>query len=126
MQTCAFRSSRQAKHSAFSSYTIRLQLRRVKRPIPMADIKTKLATAGGRADRLSKADKPDAEKISELYLAAFSREPRPDELQIALDYLAEERTDAAGKPVDKAKAARENFEDLVWALTNTKEFLFNH
>ena len=91
-----------------------------------ADIKAKLATSNGRADRLSKEDKPAAEKISELYLAAFAREPRSDELQIAVDYLAEDRTDAAGKPIDKTKAARENFQDVVWALINTKEFLFNH
>lgn len=91
-----------------------------------ADIKAKLATSGGRADRLAKEDKPAAEKVSELYMAAFSREPHADELQTAVDYLAEERTDAAGNPVDKAKATSENFQDLVWALTNTKEFLFNH
>ncbi len=94
--------------------------------INAADIKTKLATSNGRADRLSKADTSPAEKIVELYMVAFSREPRPDELKTALDYLAEERTDAAGKPVNKAKAARDNVEDLLWALTNTKEFLFNH
>jgi len=91
-----------------------------------ADIKAKLATSGGRAERLSKEDKPAAEKVSELYMAGFSREPRADELQTALDYLAEERTDADGKPIDKSKATSENFQDLVWALTNTKEFLFNH
>ena len=33
---------------------------------------------------------------------------------------------ADGKPGDPAKAARENFQDLIWALINTKEFLFNH
>jgi len=91
-----------------------------------ADIKAKLATSNGRADRLSKEERPAEAKISELYLAAFAREPRSDELQTALAYLAEERTDAAGNPIDKATAARENFQDLVWALANTKEFLFNH
>ncbi len=90
------------------------------------DIRAKLASSNGRADRLSKAEKSDAEKVAELYMAAFSREPRPRELEIALGYLAEERTDAAGKPTDKTKAARENFQDLIWALINTKEFLFNH
>jgi hypothetical protein len=91
-----------------------------------ADIKAKLATSNGRADRLSKEERLAEEKISELYMAAFAREPRSDELQTALDYMAEERTDAAGNPIDKAKAARESFQDLVWALANTKEFLFNH
>jgi hypothetical protein len=94
--------------------------------INAADIKAKLAAGNGRADRLSKEERPAAEKVSELYMAAFSREPCEDELQTALEYLAEERTDADGKPIDKTKAASENFQDLVWALTNTKEFLFNH
>ncbi|MCA9143449.1 MAG: DUF1549 domain-containing protein [Planctomycetaceae bacterium] len=91
-----------------------------------ADVKAKLATSGGRADRLAREEKPDAEKISELYMAAFAREPRADELQTAIEYLAEERIDAEGNPIDKARAASENFQDLVWALTSTKEFLFNH
>ena len=94
--------------------------------INASDIKGKLATNNGRADRLSKDKRTDEEKISELYIAAFSREPRSEELQTALAYLAEERTDAMGKPIDKAVAARNNFQDLVWALINTKEFLFNH
>jgi hypothetical protein len=61
-----------------------------------------------------------------LYLAAFAREPRPGELKVALDYLAEPRVSAAGLEVDARQAARENFQDLLWALMTTKEFLFNH
>jgi hypothetical protein len=57
---------------------------------------------------------------------AFAREPRPDELQTAVAYLAEPRTTAAGKPVDPQTAARENLQDLLWALLTSKEFLFNH
>jgi hypothetical protein len=34
--------------------------------------------------------------------------------------------DAQGNPVDAQKVLRENFQDLVWALINSKEFLFNH
>ncbi len=90
------------------------------------DIKGKLAIGNGRADRLAKSDKPPEEKIRELYMAAFSREPRADELKVATDYLAEPRTDAAGNPVDPQKASIDNFQDLIWALINTKEFLFNH
>jgi Protein of unknown function (DUF1549)/Protein of unknown function (DUF1553)/Bacterial Ig-like domain (group 2) len=89
-------------------------------------IKQKVGTANGRAARLAKEDRPAAEKVAELYMAAFSRKPRPGELKTATDYLQEERTDAAGKPIAAAKAATENYQDLVWALMNTKEFLFNH
>jgi hypothetical protein len=75
---------------------------------------------------LSKEERPAEAKVRELYLAAFAREPRPEELQIAGDYLTEQRLDAAGKPLDAAKAQRENWQDLIWALINAKEFLFNH
>lgn len=79
------------------------------------DIKAKLANPNGRAERLAKDTRPPEERIKELYLATFAREPRPDELKTALNYLAEPGT-----------AANANFQDLIWALINTKEFLFNH
>jgi len=91
-----------------------------------ADVKAKLATNDGRADRLAKAPTPAPEKLRELYLAAFSREPRADEEQIANEYLTRSRFDAEGKPLDSQKATRQAYEDLLWALINTKEFLYNH
>ena len=57
---------------------------------------------------------------------AFARDPRPDELRAALGYLAEPRATAAGRPVDPQHAAREGYQDLIWALMTSKEFLFNH
>lgn len=80
-----------------------------------AELKAKLASPTGRAERLAKEDKPAEAKVRELYLAAFSREPRPQELKTAIDYLNEPGT-----------AANANYQDLIWALINTKEFLFNH
>ncbi len=94
--------------------------------INASDVKSKLATPGGRADRLAKAEKEAGEKIRELYLTAFSRQPNPDELKTAIAYLTESRYNAEGKPIDPKTAARDNFQDLIWALLNTKEFLFNH
>lgn len=94
--------------------------------INAGDIKAKLGHAAGRAERLAKEDRPAEAKIRELYLVAFSREPRADELKTALNYLTEQRLDLEGKPVDTQKANRENFQDLIWALINAKEFLFNH
>ncbi len=90
------------------------------------DIKSKLTKTSGRADRLAKEEKPSDEKIRELYAVAFSREPRADELAVAIAYVEEPRADAAGMPIDPQKAKQSNFQDLVWALMNTKEFLFNH
>jgi hypothetical protein len=94
--------------------------------INAADIKSKLATPNGRAERLIKEDKPAEAKVRELYLAAFAREPRPGELKTALEYLAEPQLNAEGKPIDAQTSSRENLQDLIWALINTKEFLFNH
>jgi Protein of unknown function (DUF1549)/Protein of unknown function (DUF1553) len=94
--------------------------------INAADIKSKLARAGGRADRLAKDIRGNEDKIRELYLAAFARDVRPDELQLALDFLSEPRLNKDGQPIDINTANQNNFQDLIWALINTKEFLFNH
>lgn len=91
-----------------------------------ADVKAKLTTNGGRAELLSKAEMPEPKRIRDLYLAAFSREPTADEVRISETYVARPRTDAAGKPLDSQRAKRNGYEDLLWALLNTKEFLYNH
>jgi hypothetical protein len=57
---------------------------------------------------------------------AFAREPRSEERLAAIAYLRESRTGADGKPLAPSQTERENLQDLVWALINTKEFLFNH
>lgn len=96
--------------------------------INASDIKGKLRVANGRASELAKTVEgvDDEEKIRRLYLAAFSRLPSDDEMRVAIDYLNEPLTDKNGKAISKAAAAKENFEDLLWALINSKEFLFNH
>jgi hypothetical protein len=91
-----------------------------------AEVKGKLAFAGGRADRLSKSEAPVAETIREIYLAAFNREPSGEELSISEDHIVKERLDAAGKPIAPAVAKKLAYEDLLWAILSTKEFLYNH
>lgn len=91
-----------------------------------ADVKGKLTTSNGRAEQLSKAEMPEPKRIRELYLAAFSREPTAEEIRIAETHLLKPRTDAQGKPLDSQRAKRNGYEDLLWALMNTKEFLYNH
>ncbi len=91
-----------------------------------SDIKAKLKTTKGRADNLSRDKRPNSEKVKEIYLAAFSREPRANELKIAVDFLEEPLSDANGNLLKGVTAERQKFEDLLWALMNTKEFLFNH
>lgn len=80
-----------------------------------SEIQGKLTTGSGRAAILANDKNRDtAAKIRELYLLTFSRLPTADEIAIATAHV-EKNTDA--------KLA---FEDIVWALINTKEFLFNH
>jgi hypothetical protein len=94
--------------------------------INSAQIKAKLTASNGRAAQLAADERSPQEKIDELYLIAFSRKPRPDEMKKVVEYLNEPIVDSAGKAIDKKKAAQQNYQDLIWALMNTKEFLFNH
>ncbi len=92
-------------------------------------IQTKLNANSGLAAELSKAgERPDADRLTELYLRAVSREPDAEELAMAQSHLAKKRQLAAeseGKLTPEA-AERQAFEDLLWVLINTKEFMFNH
>jgi hypothetical protein len=79
------------------------------------EIQKKLADEKGRAAQLA-ADtaRSDEEKLKDLYLRVFSRLPSDAELLAAVSYL-------------KAKPnPREAYEDIIWSLVNSKEFLFNH
>jgi hypothetical protein len=89
--------------------------------INASEIKGKLSSAGGRAARYAREPRPDSEKIHELTLAALSREPTMQDLLVAEAYLAEA---GVGKAAEAAR--KERFEDLIWAIINTKEFVFNH
>jgi hypothetical protein len=90
------------------------------------DIKAKLSATNGRAERLMKAAGADEDKIRSLYLTAFSRQPSPEELSEAGEYLKRPVVNARGEPLDPAKAKRRAMEDLIWALLNAKEFFYNH
>ena len=90
------------------------------------EIKSKLAAGNGRAAQLAASDGPANEKVRQLYMIAFSREPRTDELETALAYVNEIPKDPNGSSMDADQLTRQNYQDLIWALINTKEFLFNH
>lgn len=90
------------------------------------DVKGKLGNGSNRVNQWLQNGKPPAEIIDELYRLAFSREPTEQEKATALAYVTEPKLDAGGNPIDPPRVLRENFQDLVWALVNSKEFLFNH
>lgn len=91
-----------------------------------SEIRNKLATGGGRAVMLANSKQTDELKISEIYMTAFSREPTADEIKTAIEFLHEPLMDGSGKPVPDNKALKDNMQDFIWAVMNTKEFLFNH
>lgn len=79
-----------------------------------SDIHGKMSN--GIAKTLAADKREDVEKIDDLYYRAFSRAATDGEKKVALAHL--------GKADAKAKQGA--WEDVVWALINTKEFLFNH
>ena len=80
-------------------------------------IHNKITAGDGVANRIAKdTNRSDEDKLYELYKLAFAREPVTEEMTAALDYLK-------GKEADQRTEA---YQDIMWALINTKEFLFNH
>lgn len=90
------------------------------------DIQAKLTAEKGRAAVLAADDKrPDEAKVNELYLWAFSRQVESSEATTAKEHIEKKVTKAPDADAKK-KAKREAYEDIVWALVSSKEFLFNH
>lgn len=77
-------------------------------------IHDKLRNPNNRIGQTLNAKKTEAEMISDLYLATLSRTPNEAEIKAVTDHIA--------KTADKRKA----WEDVQWALINSKEFLFRH
>jgi hypothetical protein len=90
------------------------------------DIQDKLASDAGAAAKLAADPRPDEEKLRQLYSIAYSRVPDAHELELAKAHLDKPRKGADGMPLDTAKSKRMGYEDILWAILNTKEFLFNH
>ncbi len=74
----------------------------------------KLRNPNNRIGRLLSAKTSERDMLNELYLATLSRSPNEDNVKVALDHLT--------RAADKRKA----WEDIHWALLNSKEFLFRH
>jgi hypothetical protein len=90
------------------------------------DIQDKLSSDTGAAAKLAADPRSDDEKLRELYFAAYSRAPEANEVALAKAHLEKARKGADGQPLEAAKSKRLGYEDIVWAILNTKEFLFNH
>jgi hypothetical protein len=60
------------------------------------------------------SERSDGERVRRVYLTALSREPSPAEKSNAIQHVHTSRTE------------NEGYEDLLWALLNTTEFMSNH
>ena len=92
------------------------------------EMQSKLAADAGRAASWAASSIVDAslspvenlrktapDRIRQLYLLSLGRLPSDSEQTIALEYL-----------MQRADRLKEAYEDLVWGIVNSKEFLFNH
>jgi hypothetical protein len=77
-------------------------------------LQQKLADPKGRLGLLMEAKKTDAEMIEDLYMATLSRGPTAQEQETVRRLLA------------AVPSRKEGFEDLLWTLLNSAEFVFNH
>jgi hypothetical protein len=80
-----------------------------------SELQGKLGHGTGRAAKWVGDKRPDAEKVDELYRLALSRPPTSDEREVCLAHLRKRRAE---------KKLRQGYEDLIWAVVNSKEFLF--
>jgi hypothetical protein len=77
-------------------------------------VRDRVHSPESRLHQLLAAGKSVREIHDEIYLAALCRKPQPVEVERALRYVA-----AKGD-------RREAMEDLLWAVLNTREFIFQH
>ncbi|MCI0746361.1 MAG: DUF1553 domain-containing protein [Verrucomicrobia subdivision 3 bacterium] len=78
-------------------------------------LQSKLSHSEGRVKKLADSNRTPEEIVMELYLAAFSRFPTAGELA------------TASAAFDQPNATRQTAtEDVLWALLNSPEFVFNH
>jgi hypothetical protein len=94
------------------------------------EVQAKLSEPIARPAQFAAASEEPKQVVVDLYLRAFSRWPTDEEVAAALAFvqLHVDKTNATEGVTDEMKlnARRVAYEDLTWALINTKEFLFNH
>jgi hypothetical protein len=78
------------------------------------EVQARLSQRGGRAELLSRDPRPDQEKVEELFLWAFGHPPTSAQLATALAHLSGRR-----------REKKTGYENIIWALLNSKEFVFN-
>lgn len=68
----------------------------------------------GRVATLLKSQLSPKEVIEEIFLSTLCRLPDAREMQLCLRYI------------EQSPTPKEGYEDLMWAILNSREFIFNH
>lgn len=77
-------------------------------------IQRKLTDKNNRIGSFIKNKIDPGDAVRELYLSTFSRPPSDNEVAAAVSHI------------ETAESPQQGFEDILWALINSREFLFNH
>ena len=77
-------------------------------------IQTKLTAPQGRLAKFVSEKTEPEEAIRQCYLVTYCRPPNPQELQFALEFL------------NSSRSQQDGYQDILWAILNSREFLFNH
>ncbi len=106
---------RPPRDTAFESgRDLELSMRQTLHLLNSGDVQNKI-NASLRLRRFFTEKKSDAEMVEEIYLSTLARFPTDEEKEKVLQYVARD-----------PKQRTRSVQDVVWALFNTKEFLFNH
>lgn len=79
------------------------------------EISTKIRSRDGTARKLARSKMTPTEIVDELYLGTVSRYPTEAERSVMLRFFAEAGEDRVGA-----------VEDVLWALLNSRGFIYNH
>lgn len=78
------------------------------------ELEQKLQSGNARIAKMFTDKRTTYQMVEELYLAAFSRYPTPQEIFTTAGYI------------DRDPDRRKGVEDVLWSILNSREFLFNH
>ena len=92
-----------------TSATLSQQLHMLNSPEMLEKLK------GKRAQNLAKDKRPHEDRIRELFLIAFSREPRDQEMEKLLGHIEE-----------RSEEPLRAYADIIFVIINSREFEFNH